>query len=191
MTLGVITKGIIWSLSYQELPAQNIFKNSDSVQIQAETGGSLLLNPCFVCLSYHFSCPFRQPSHWTRSMEEGLCLLQSVTGFPPCPLEGGRASGGLIKWIPFRVWLRAWDDSTCTQVGVEAFLLQHDEQRAPSQQHGGEEQILDDRRHGHPPPSPVRCGQAGCHAGERQPPHHRVYWLNDTQIISTTVIVAV
>ena len=82
-------------------------------------------------------------------------------------------------------------DSTCTQVGVEAFLLQHDEQRAPSQQHSGKEQVLDDRRHGHPPPSPVCRGQARRHAGERQPPRNRIYLLNETQIISTPVVVAV
>lgn len=48
-------------------------------------------------------------------------------------------------------------------VGVEALGLEHDEERAPSQQHGGEEQVLDDGRHRHPPAPAERGGQSRSH----------------------------
>lgn len=37
------------------------------------------------------------------------------------------------------------------KVGVEALGLEHDEERPPSQQHSGEQQVLDDGGHRHPP----------------------------------------
>lgn len=48
-------------------------------------------------------------------------------------------------------------------VGVEALGLEHDEERAPSQQHGGEQQVLNDGGHGHPPAPGEGCGQGRSH----------------------------
>lgn len=55
------------------------------------------------------------------------------------------------------------DGLTDTNVWIESFILQHDEQWAPAQQNSREEQILYDGCAGHPPPPPVRLGQAGSH----------------------------
>lgn len=49
------------------------------------------------------------------------------------------------------------------QVGVEALRLEHNEQGAPAQQHSREKQVLDDRRHRHPPAAGEGCGERGSH----------------------------
>lgn len=51
------------------------------------------------------------------------------------------------------------------QVRVEALGLEHDEQGSPAEQHGREEQVLDDRRHRHPPAAGEGRGQRGSHVG--------------------------
>lgn len=56
---------------------------------------------------------------------------------------------------------------TRAKVRIEAFLLQHDEQRGPAQQHSREQQVLYDGCDGHPPPPPVCLWQAGSHDGWR------------------------
>lgn len=53
-------------------------------------------------------------------------------------------------------WLR-------TQVGVKALRLEHDEQRAPSQEDCREEEVFQHSRAGHPPAAPMGSGQGGRH----------------------------
>lgn len=48
-------------------------------------------------------------------------------------------------------------------MGVEAFPLQHDEQRSPAQKHSRTQQVFQDRRHRHPPAPPVSLHQRGRH----------------------------
>lgn len=52
---------------------------------------------------------------------------------------------------------------TSTKVGIEAFILEHNEQRTPAQQNSREEQVLCNGCGGHPPPPPVCLGQTGSH----------------------------
>lgn len=52
---------------------------------------------------------------------------------------------------------------TWTQVGVEAFPLQHDEQRTPAQQHSRTQKVFQDGRHRHPPAPAVGLHQSGHH----------------------------
>lgn len=58
---------------------------------------------------------------------------------------------------------RRWLTLLVAEVRVEALGLEHDEERAPSQQHSGEEQILNDGGHCHPPAPGERRGQGGSH----------------------------
>lgn len=61
------------------------------------------------------------------------------------------------------ITLWSWLTRSLAQVGVEALRLEHDEQGSPAQQHGGEEQVLDDCRHRHPPAAGEGCGEGGSH----------------------------
>lgn len=61
--------------------------------------------------------------------------------------------------------LLTWEGA---QVGVEALRLEHDQEGSPAQEDGGEEEVLHDSRAGHPPATPVGCGESGSHDGGRQ-----------------------
>lgn len=69
------------------------------------------------------------------------------------------------RWMQ---WSWVDGDLTDTEVGIEAFILQHDEQWTPAQQNSREEQVLYDGCDSHPPPPPVCLGQAGSHDSWRQ-----------------------
>lgn len=51
----------------------------------------------------------------------------------------------------------------CTQVGVKALRLEHDEQRAPAQEDCREEEVFQHSGAGHPPAAPMGSGQGGRH----------------------------
>ena len=53
------------------------------------------------------------------------------------------------------------------EIGVEALRFQHDEQRAPAQQHSGEQQVLHNRSHRHPPAAREGRGQCWSHGSKR------------------------
>lgn len=95
---------------------------------------------------------------------------------PPLPgsqlQEPSPAQGAHLTWLR-------------TQVGVKAFRLEHDEQRAPAQEDCREEEVFQYGRAGHPPAAPMGSGQGGRHGAARcgclapapapalQPPAHR------------------
>lgn len=76
---------------------------------------------------------------------------------PKPPLqEPPRARGARLTWLS-------------TQVGVKAFRLEHDEQRAPAQEDCREEEVFQHGRAGHPPAPPMGSGQGGRHGAARRP----------------------
>jgi len=83
--------------------------------------------------------------------------------------------GGEVEWKTFGGKRGKYCDTKIqlaffvAKVRVEAFGLEHDEEGSPSEQHGGEEQVLDDGGHRHPPAPGERRGQARSHGrGERE-----------------------
>ena len=63
------------------------------------------------------------------------------------------------------LWRREEFTRLVARVRVEALRFEHDEQGAPAEQHGREEQVFDDRGHGHPPAARKGCGQGWSHGG--------------------------
>ena len=76
---------------------------------------------------------------------------------------------------------------TCAQVRVEALPLEHDEQRAPSQEHRRTQQVLYHRRHGHPPAPPIGLEERRPHAAAERRGRGRGESVNEDRQHSNTI----